>query len=93
MKQGLGWQAARRLGLEEVLCLLYHAALSDELAALEGEAARVASLSFADPAEQQRALAMLGHRRQAALDRFYRPRPLEETTGGRGLKEKNDEDE
>jgi|GEM_PF-4783190 len=77
--------------MEEVLCLLQHAALNDELAALESEAARVASLSYAEPAEQQRALAMLGHRRQAALDRFYRLHPTRKVISGPDMKEMNDE--
>jgi hypothetical protein len=69
---GLGLAEARSIGLEEALCLLHHAGLRHDLAALEAEAARVAGLPFADAHEQQRALARLGHQAQARLARFYK---------------------
>ena len=68
---GLSLAEAKSIGAEEMLCLLHHARLRDDLAALEAEAARVASLPFADAHDQQRALARLGHHAQARLARFY----------------------
>lgn len=72
MRIGLSHAEARALSMEEVLCLLHHAQLDEKLAALDGEAARIAGLQLADPHEQQQALAILRHGVEAELDRFYR---------------------
>jgi len=72
MRLGLSYAAAQAVGIEELLCLLHHAQLEERLAALDREAARIASLQFADPHEQQQALTGLRHRSQAELDWFYR---------------------
>jgi hypothetical protein len=72
LKAGLSLAEARSLGMEELLCFLAHQRLAETLAALDAEAARVASLPLADAGEQQRLLAALHHRAEAALDRFYR---------------------
>lgn len=72
MKLGFSYAEARALGAEEFLCILYHGRLAQGLAALDQEAARIASLQFADPHEQQQALAVLRQRAEAQLDRFYR---------------------
>lgn len=72
LRAGLSLAEARSLGMEELLCLLAHRRLEETLAALDAETARVASLPLADAAEQQRLLAALHHRAEAALDRFYR---------------------
>lgn len=72
MRLGLGYAQAQAIGMEELLCLLYHAQLQEQLAVLDQEAARIASLQFADQHEQQRALTGLRHQAQAALDGFYR---------------------
>jgi hypothetical protein len=74
LKAGLSLAEARSLGMEEVLCLLAHRRLEETLAALDAEAARVAGLPLAEAGEQQRLLAALHHRAEAALDRFYRRR-------------------
>jgi len=75
MRLGLTWVEAKALSVEEVLCLLHHAELEESMQYLHAESARVASLSFADPHEQQRALSTLAHRAAALLDRFYRRIP------------------
>jgi hypothetical protein len=54
---------------------MFHAELSAVQGWLEGEAARIASLPFADALEQRRALIALAHRSEAELDRFYRRYP------------------
>jgi hypothetical protein len=72
MRFGLDYAQARAVGMEELLCLLYHGQLQEQLAVLDQEAARIASLQFADQHEQQRALTGLRHQAQAALDGFYR---------------------
>jgi hypothetical protein len=74
---GLGWDEARRVGFEEAQCLLYCHALRRELAALDAESARVASLALADPDEQRRALTALAHRAAALERRFRRDYPPE----------------
>jgi len=71
MKLGLSYAEAKELGAEELLCLLHHSQLDERLVALDQEAARIASLPFADPHEQQQALAVLRHRAEFELDRFY----------------------
>ena len=53
------------------MCLMYHLEFSETAKALTAESARVASLSFADPVEQQQALSRLQLQIKAALDRFY----------------------
>ena len=72
LRLGLSYGAARRIGMEEALCLLHHGTLDEELRRIDAEAARVASLSLADEDEQRRALTVLQHRAAAAVDRFYR---------------------
>jgi hypothetical protein len=72
LRLGLTYAEARAIGAEEMLCLMHHARLEEQLAALDREAGRVASLPFADPHVQQQALAGLHHRAQAELARFYR---------------------
>ena len=72
LKAGLSLREARGIGMEEMLCMLAHIEMEGKLAALDAEAARVASLPMADAAEQQRLLSALHHRAEAALDRFYR---------------------
>jgi hypothetical protein len=67
----LSYREAQALGLEEMLCLLHHAAFDKRLSELSAEALRVASLPLADPAEQQRALLALHHRAAAEVERFY----------------------
>ena len=57
---------------EDVLCLLYHAKLRRELGEIESETARIASLPFADPHEQQRLLVKLMHQAAGKLQQFYR---------------------
>ncbi len=65
---------ARGLGFEETLCLLHHRKLDMQLASLESESARVASLGFADPDSQARALSALAHRQAALVEKFYQDR-------------------
>lgn len=72
MRLGLSLAEARRIGMEEALCLLHHGALDEQLLVLDAEAARVASLSLADEQEQRRALTVLEHRAAALAERFYR---------------------
>lgn len=72
---GLGYGAARSLGYEEAQCLLFIQAHRSELAALDSESARIASLAFADPDEQRRLLAGLGLRAKALEHRFRRNYP------------------
>ena len=74
MRAGLSLAEARALSMEEMLCLLIHLRLEDTLAALDAEAARVASIPLADDDEQRRLLNALNHRAEAELDRFYRKR-------------------
>ncbi len=62
---------ARHLGFEETLCLLHHRKFDLQLASLESESARVASLGFADPDSQTRGLSSLAHRHAALVERFY----------------------
>jgi len=62
---------AAALGMEELLCVLCHQRLNSELAALDAEAGRIASLPFGDPAQQRRLLSAVDHRQRALLDRFY----------------------
>ena len=71
MQAGLGYAEARTVGYEEALCLLHHARFERELHTLDAEEARIASLSFADPQEQQRALIALRHKAKALTERFY----------------------
>lgn len=71
MHQGLTLGEAREAGYEEALCLMHHGELEEMVRCLRAEETRVASLSFADPAEQQRLLTALGHRRKAAIERFH----------------------
>jgi hypothetical protein len=75
LKLGLSYGEAQSLGAEELLCLLHHSQLEERLAALDRETARIASLPFADPHEQQQALAGLRHQAEFELDRFYRGVP------------------
>lgn len=72
LRLGLSWGEARSLPAEEVLCLLAHASLRRDLSELEHEAARIASLPFADPHEQQRLLLKLKHAAAGKLQRFHR---------------------
>lgn len=51
-------------------CLLLHRAHERELAFLDAESARVASLNLAEPEQQQRLLLALQHRMRRALERF-----------------------
>lgn len=71
LQLNLSLAEARWLGFEETLCLLHHRQLDLQLASLESESARVASLSFADPDAQNRALSALAHRQAALVDKFY----------------------
>ena len=72
---GMSLAEARSLSYEEMLCLMFHAELTAVQGWIEGEGARIASLSFADPEQQRRALTALAHRGEAELDRFYRRYP------------------
>jgi len=72
LRLGLSLDEARRIGMEELLCLLSHGALDEQLRLLDAEAARVASLSLADEQEQRRVLTAIQHRASAAVERFYR---------------------
>jgi hypothetical protein len=72
MRLGLDYAQARAISMEELLCLVHHGQLQEQLAILDQEAARIASLQFADQHEQQRALTGLRHQAQVALDGFYR---------------------
>jgi len=72
---GLSLAEAQSLTYEEMLCLMFHAEITAVQGWLEGEGARIASLPFADPCEQRRALIALAHRGEAELDRFYRRYP------------------
>ena len=63
--------------MEELLCLMYHHELEQQLDYLAQESARIASLGFADRLEQEQALNRLRLAANAALDRFH--------TGGRAL--------
>ena len=74
MQCGLSYAEARSLGFEETLCVLRHAVLAERLKQLDAESARLAGLSCADPAEQQRMLTAISHRAAAELDAFYRER-------------------
>jgi hypothetical protein len=74
---GLSWDALWRLGFEEARCLLHCSAHRQALAALDVESARVASLAFAEPDEQRRALIALAHRADALERRFRRDYPPE----------------
>ncbi len=67
---GLGYSEAQRISYEDALCLLACKAHCDELEWLDREAARIASLSFADPDEQQKHLLALRHRARRAVERF-----------------------
>jgi hypothetical protein len=84
LRLGLSWNDARSLPAEEVLCLLAHAALRRELDELNAESARIASLPFADPHEQQRLLLRLKHSAAGKLDRFYRERSAVGSKSGTG---------
>jgi hypothetical protein len=68
---GLNWAEARALPLEDVACLLHVSAHRRELAALDAEAARIASLPWDDAQEQQRLLLKLRHQAAAAIARFH----------------------
>jgi hypothetical protein len=70
LRCGLSYSEARGIGVEEVLCLVQHQHLYEELRWLDGEAARVASLSFAEAEPQARQLLALQHRARRAVERF-----------------------
>jgi hypothetical protein len=53
---GLSWREARALPYEDALCLLHIHHQRQQLAALDAEAARLASLPLADPHSVQREL-------------------------------------
>lgn len=74
LQLNLNLAEARQLGFEETLCLLHHRQLDLQLESLERESARVASLGFADPESQGRALSALVHRQAALVEKFYQQR-------------------
>ena len=87
LRLGLSYADACAIGMEEMLCLLYHAQLEEYIAAMDREAARIAGLQFADVHEQQQALAALRHGAEAALDRFYRSKPQRTGNEGEGVED------
>jgi hypothetical protein len=72
MDCGLSYSEARAIGIEEALCLLHHHGHRERLRALDAEAARIASLPFADPAAPQRELHKLRLRMRGVEERFWR---------------------
>jgi hypothetical protein len=89
LRLGLSYAEARTIGMEEMLCLLHHAQLDKQLAALDQEAARIAGLQFADPHEQQQALTAVHHGARALLDRFHH----NQSCGARTMRGKQSDDQ
>lgn len=72
LRSGMSLEEARSLGIEELLCFVAHLRLERELNELDEEAARIASLPFAEEQPRQHALSALRLKGRGLIEKFYR---------------------